>query len=800
MRYSMELLRTAARRLSRQSGFSLMVIGVLALGLTIAISMFSVLRAVVLESLPYAHADRVVVLSSTNTKKTATGLLTPAELHALQGDDRHFEAVANYEWGGATVLAAGERPREFTVGLVSANFFRVLSPSPVLGRAITAADVAQEAPVIVLSHARWMREFDGDRAVIGRTLALAEGNAEVIGVMPPEFQFPDSDVGGWIPLRPGKLPTPDSPLYANARFVSSIALLKAGVSAEAAEVASIARFAQVRLAHSQSDEGWRPVLVTAFDDLLGETQQTMWACFALSLLVLVIACANAGLALQARLLARSREHAVLLALGARRGYLFQVMIMELLLLSLAAAALALLMTQLLTGALGLMLADALPRGDGIAINWAVVLVSVALAVLSVLIASLLGARLREQPNDALRGGRNALSLRSSWLKFGPTIGIALSTVALVAACSLALSTWSLHAVVPGFRAQDVQVLQLFRKGGRDEWRRFAPAVRAALTGEPGLEAAAYTTAAPLSAIGRFEIDAQVAGRASVEPYQALMRGVSPGYRGLLDVPLKSGRDFLDSDRADVEKVAIINEALARVSFGSTSPLGEQLMLPLGSGARVAYTVVGVMADHRNRGPRAPVQPEIWLPFDQAPWVGVSFLARSTLPARDVQGMLERAVAAVAPEEAATRQFSLADDLHAETQLTELLAKILVAFGVCALLLAGLGVYVLTTLVERARISEFGLRIAVGARPSSLARRLIREALSLTGLGFLVGAGAAVLVLQLLRSQLFGIGAAPLSSYLLTGITLMVAVALSTALPALRVARLDAMRALHARLE
>ena len=210
---------------------------------------------------------------------------------------------------------------------------------------------------------------------------------------------------------------------------------------------------------------------------LGDTRKTLWACFALSLLVLVIACANAGLALQARLLARSREHAVLLALGANRAHLLQVMIMELLLLSLAAAALALLMTQLLTDALGWMLADALPRGDGIAINWTVVLVSVSLAVLSVLIASLLGARLREQPNDALRGGRNALSSRNAWLKFGPTVGIALSTVALVAACSLALSTYSLNAVAPGFRTQDVQVLQLFRDGGRDEWRRFAPAAR-----------------------------------------------------------------------------------------------------------------------------------------------------------------------------------------------------------------------------------------------------------------------------------------------------------------------------------
>lgn len=786
----------AVRHLWRQPGFSLGMIAILGLGLAIAVSMFSVLKAVVLERLPYGDPARVVVFDAYNARQSASAMLTPAEAAGMAGEDGVFERVARYNWSGETLVNPGERPREFTVAMVTADFFAILSPRMLLGRAIEPGDIASGARVIVLSHREWQRAFGGDPQVIGRKMPLAYGDAEVIGVLPPSFQYPGTDVGGWLPMFPRFEPKPDAPEYANARYVPTIGLLKPGVGLATATAAAERVAARVREQYGHPDIGWRPVVRTAIDDLLGDTRVVLWGCFAVALLVLMIACTNAGLALQARSLARSREHAVALALGASHGLLRLVTVLELLLLSLAATGLALLLTHGLVSALSGLLAETLPRGEGIRIDWAVAVIALLLAVFVVAMSSVLGARLRADASDVLRSGRSAVGVRQRWLRFGPAVGIAMSTVALVTAAALAFSLFSLNAVTLGFRADGVHVLQLFRDGGPAEWRRFAPAVATALEAEPGLSGHAYTTAAPLSTIGRFELDAQVAGRSAPEPYQALMRGVSPGYRQVLGVPLVSGRDLEDRDTQQAPQVALVNETLARLSFGTESAIGQQLLLPLGQGARKPFTIVGVMKDHRNRGPRAAVQAEIWLPFDQAPWVGVSFVAASPLPAVQVQQALERAIASVAPEEAATRQFALADDVRDQTGLTSLLGRILLGFALCALFLAASGVHVLTALVERARIPEFGLRLAVGARPGQLARRLVGDSLFLTACGFLAGALVSWLVLRLLQSQLFGLGASAWVSYLATGLILLLAALLATAAPAWRVARLSPMQSLR----
>ncbi|MBK8283671.1 MAG: ABC transporter permease [Ahniella sp.] len=789
-------LRAAFRHLWRQPGFSLNLIGMLGLGLAIAVTMFSVLKAVVLERLPYADPERVVVFNAHNARQSASAMLTSAEAAAMATESEVFDRVARYNWSGETVVVSGERPREFTVATVTGDFFPILSPNMLLGRPVEQRDLDADVRVIVLSHREWQRSFGGDPNVIGKKMPLAYGDAEVIGVLPPSFQFPGSDVDGWLPMFPRFEPKTDSPVYPNARYVPTIGLLKPGVDLAQANAAAARVAARMREQYRLEDIGWRPVVSSALEDLLGETRVVLWGCFAVALLVLLIACTNAGLALQARAVARSREHAVALALGASRRLLLTVTVVELFLLSVAATLVALIITQGVTTALAQLLADILPRGEGIRIDWSVAAIALALALVAVAVSSLLGARMRADASEVLRSGRGQVGLRSRWLKLGPAIGIAMSTVALITAAALTLSVLSLSAVSLGFRTEGIQILQLFRDGGPAEWRRYAPAVAQVLAATPGVEKHAYTTAAPLSVIGRFELDAMVAGRSEVEPYQALMRGVSPGYRDLLDVPLVSGRDLSAADTEQAPMVALINETLARQSFGSESPIGKQLLLPLGPGARKPATVVGVMKDHRNRGPRSAVQAEMWLPFDQAPWVGVSFVVASPLPAMQVQQALEQAITEVAPEEAATRKFSLAGDASAQTGLTTLLTRILLAFAVSALFLAAFGIYALTTLTGRARVPEFGLRLAIGARPKQLAHRLIHEALSLTGAGFVFGALVSWLVLRLLESQLFGLGALPWSSYLVTGLVLLIAVLGATALPAWRVARLSPMQSLR----
>jgi predicted permease len=608
--------------------------------------------------------------------------------------------------------------------------------------------------------------------------------------MPREFDFPSSDVGLWLPLPARSAVDPATPLWLEGRFLSAIARLAPGADVAQAEAELAQASLSLFTARGLPDPQWRPRLTLALDDLLGDARWVLWGCFAIALLVLAIACINVGLLMHARVSRRQREHALAQALGASRSRVLRSIVLELSILALAAAALGVAGAHFGLQALGGGLAEALPRGEALDVDAGVAGAGLLLTVVAVLLAALLGARVHGQPGDALRGGLRVLAPSTRGARLGPVLGVAMSTVALVAAGAVGSSLYSLQGVDPGFRHRDVHAVQLFRDGDLAQWRSFSGEVLDALRAQPGITAAAVTSAAPLSVIGSWNVDLQLDGRAEVEGYEATLRRVSPGYLATLEVPLLRGRDFDARDREDAEPVAVINETLARSSFPGVDPVGQRIGLPIGTGPRMQFTVVGVMADIRNRGPRRAPQAEILVPFAQSPWQGMTFVARSSLPPPQALEAIDRAIWAVAPDEASTRRFSLADELADTTRSTALFGRLLAAFALCALLLASFGVYALTSFLQRQRTAEYGLRLALGARPAVLSRAVIGAAVRLTVWGVALGGLAAWAALGLLRSQLFGLGDQPAAVYAAAVATMAAATLLASWLPARRARRVD----------
>jgi predicted permease len=477
---------------------------------------------------------------------------------------------------------------------------------------------------------------------------------------------------------------------------------------------------------------------------------------------------------------------------------YRILLMELGLLGVGGAilgvAFAALAMELLVG----LAEGSVPRADEIALDLNVLIFALLVGLATPLLSALLGTlRLRGEPSDAMRGnGKGAAAMHASRTRLLPVLGVALSTMALFAAAALVASLVRVQDVDAGYRPDNIHVLQLFRDGGPEQWSAFADEMQTRLRALPGVTHVGLTTAAPLSGIGGFQIDAAVPGRADPEPLQAWMRRVSPSYLETLSIPLLAGRNFDASDRRGWERVAIVNRSFATRVFGAESAVGKTIALPLGEGDRVPYRIVGVSGDILDDGLRNAAAAEILLPFSQSPWVGQSFLVRTATPLPGIAAQMREVMWQIDPREAATREYFMPEAFAVELRSARFFARAVGGFALCALLLAALGVYAVASQHQQQRRAEFGLRLAIGAPPRRLTRQLLGDSLRGGVLGIVFGAVVGWAALRVLQAQLFdfGLGYAPWFVVAAAG---MVAAVIAAALPpALRAARTEAMIALR----
>jgi predicted permease len=798
-------LHHALRRLRHAPGFSIATVLMLALGIGLSTAMVCTIDGVLLRGLPFPHGERLVKIDADNAKQGVTGApLTPAEAEQLARGVDAFEAIGFFMWTGANVLDGGHA-REIPMQIVSSGYFEALGMKPLLGRVPSADDIRQKRPLAVLSFTEWQRSFGGDPQVLGRRLDLiGDAPLEIIGVMPPEIAVLAGNTGVWSGLQDNLLPQ-DGPHRLQQRLLQAIGRLRADASLAQAGAALATQSTALRETHGL-DAAWRLRAQPMLDLLVGDARAALWSALALALAVLLVACANVAVLVDARESARRREVAVLQAIGASERRLRRTRLFELLALALVAAIAGAALAVAGTGLLRELARGSVPRIDGIVVDARAFGAAVLLGLLVPAIAALNGSlRSRAAPAEAIRAGGKSIVGSGRPHRLLPAVAMGLSTVGLIAALGIGFGLWRLQHVDAGFRADGVHALQLFRESmnvdsgseGPKNWLQFADRLQERFAALPGAEGVALSSAAPLSRIGAADADVEALGGTHIATVQAAVRRVSSGYRRLLDIPLLAGRDFDQDDRAGAESVAIVNRTLARRLFGDASALDRSISLPLGRSERTSARIVGVVEDIRNDGVRAAPAPEVLVAFAQHPRVAMTFLLRTR---GDLPGIDAQMAAALWSEDAhqsITRSFALADELAEELRPARFFARITGAFALAALLLAVLGAYAVASLQQRRRIGEFGLRLAIGARPRTLAAAVLRDSLAISAIGVAAGFAVAAAALRLVDFGRIGIDSAAPPAALAVGAALMIAAAVAAALlPAWRAARIPPMQALR----
>lgn len=792
----MHELGAAMRRLTHRPGYSVAVLLTLGIGIALAVGMFTVLRGVVLQGLPYPGGERVVAVTSENAERGVTGggSLTPAEVDALARLDDVFEHFGWFTWGGATVLS-GDRPREFTVNNVGLGFFPAFGVQPLLGRWPTARDIETGSSPVLLSYVEWERLTGRDPEIVGQPLQLTDRTVTVIGVMPQEFTEPSRDVGFWLASDSSELANSQG-AYLNARYIRGIGLLREGVPPEQARARLEAMSLGLHAEHGITS-GWRIGTTSLLEFAVGDVRGALIGVFVISLVVLAIACANAGALLAARLAARQRELAVMQALGATSGRVWRSILVEMSILGMLGAALAVALLFIGLDAFKTLADGIIPLARKIELDTRAIVFAAGIAILCPLAITLpIAINLRRRFAANLQGVGKGVATTPRGVAALPVIGLALATAALIAGGAMLHSLNKMTATDPGYRTAGIQAVQMFKGGGPDVWRTFGAAVTAEMKAQYDVEDVAITTAAPMSLIGGFTIDLQVPDRELPEPLEIGLRRVSPNFLEMISVPVLRGRGFTDADDAAAPKVAIINETLARRVFGDQDPIGRDIALPLGRDERVSYRVVGVSADFRNAGLRNPPDPEVLLPFMQTPWVGMTFLVDAPRAGDDLVERLQQAIWTHDPEEATTRIYRLQDDVDAQSARVGFFGTMLGGFAVLAALLAAFGTYSVIALVQRQRTTELGIRLALGADPARIARQVFRFGTVLALTAGVIGSITAFAVLRLLANQLFDVTPADPGLYLFGIAAIAVTALVASALPAWRAARIDPMQALR----
>ena len=803
----------AARALLRSPGFSTVAILTLALGIGANTAIFSLVNAALLRALPFPDSDRLAVIWADKADRT----LSPpanADVAAWRGHSQSFGRLAAFVAGTAD-LADGGDPERIGAAGVTAGFFETLGVTPLLGRPLTPAEETPGgSPVALIGYGLWQRRFGGDPALVGKSLSINGDKRTVIGVLPPEFDFPRGaewpaffPFAGrtevWLPLA-FRLHD-DGTGWSNwdsrdERSLIVIGRLKPDASLRQAQAEMDMFGAQMATDHPDSHKGWSVKLVPLRDQMAGHAQKSLLTLFAAVGLLLLIACVNVANLLLARAVARQQEMAVRTALGAARGRLVRQLLTECLLLSAFASGLGVLVAE---GCLKIFLIlnpvtySRLDEAslDPAALGFAAVIALVTSAVFG-LAPALQASRfdLRHWLHEGGRGGHGAVRERvRAWLIAAE---VALALVLLTTAGLMVRSFLRVQAVQPGFRSDSVLAFDVqlpARYASQESPTLFFQQLTARLEALPGVRAAGAISYLPLSGgenMGRFTVE----GAPPVNPGnapRAERRWVTPGYFAAMGIPIRQGRVFTPSDTADQPRVIVINETLAKQFFNSRDPLGQRLRI--GGPLR---TIVGVVSDVKSSSLESDVRPQIYLPHAQDPWPPMTVVLHTESDplamVSAVRGELKALDALLPAAKIRTMEQVVSNAASSRRFNTALLAF----FAGTALLLTTIGIYGVVSFLVGRRRREIGIRMALGARRGDVLRLALQQGMKPVAIGSVAGAIVSLAASRLVESQLYGVSSSdPLTLSCIVAL-LAAAALLACWLPARRAAKVPPMEALR----
>ncbi len=822
-------IRYAARVLRKQPGFTAAAVITLALGIGANTAIFSLINATLLQRLPVANRDRLVYVWRGNV-----GGVFPYPLYAsLRDNNRVFDGFA--VWGGITASLNADNVTDLVQGvIVTGNFFDTLGVRPERGRLLSRADDATVGahPVAVISHGLWQTRFAARPDIVGHDMLLNGHSFTIVGVTPPEFRGPQ--VGGqpglYVPMMMQAIMRPPRAAYSGEMnpdllnnktnsWLFGVARLKPGITPEQARADLIPIEATYATTVGPGARATGVAVLPVDEGNPAQRQRMRMVALLLGGVVgavLLIACANIANMLLARGAARRREFAVRLALGASAGRLFRQLLTESVLLSLVG------------GLLGLALAwavmravegappprGALPLAVEFAVDGRVLMFSFALSILTGIIFGAVPARratkpsmvpaLKEAAADSDHGRR--VNLQKTLV----VVEVALSMLLLIPAGLFVRSLQAARAIDPGFDVDrivsaplSINLLRYTSTQGREFYRQVIERAERV----PGVEAASVARVPMLGSTARM-LGFLVEGQSGPEADFVFSEGgaitrnrnqinanvVSPGFFRTMGIPLMTGRDFGDQDVANSPKVVVINEATARVHFGNANPLGARVSFRGQRGPW--YEIVGVVGDSKYATLGEEEARMVFMPVAQNHETGMTLYVRTSIPPETVLGSLRREIQALEPNLPVPDIATMSDTVATSLFPARLGAWMIALFGGLALLLAAIGVYGVLSFSIARRTREMGIRLALGAHVSQVFLLVIRDGMTLVGVGVAIGMTAGFLAARSLASFLYGISTSDLATFVVATLVLLTVALVACMIPAKRATAVNPIVALR----
>jgi len=796
-------LRYGARMLIKKPGFTLIAVVTLALGIGANTAIFSVVNALLLRPLPFDDLDRIVAVferrSDAPRNEAAAG-----NYFDWQAQNQVFESIGMYRWWAAN-LTGVETPERVQGFMITANLFDALGAQPALGRRFTPEE---EQPgqdgVVILNHGFWQRRFGGDPGVVGRTIHFDGTPRTVVGVMPPEYNFPP---GGEM-LAPLAL-TPQQKQSRRNHTYLAVARLKPGVSIEQARADLDAIAARLERQYPQTNAGWGAAVFPLLDHTVRQYSQALLVLLGAVGFVLLIACANLANLMLARATGREKEMAIRAALGARRHRIVRQLLTESVVLAVIGGAAGILLalwgTEALKSAMPGEIVSFIPGWMNIGIDAQALAFTLGLSLLTGIAFGLVPALAASRPdlNATLKeGGKSSAGSHRRRLRSALAIAeIAISLALLVGAGLMVKSFLRLINTDPGFKPENTLTMELLlpRAGYAEEARRagFFRQLLERIEALPGVEAAGVVSHLPLggsNASAGFLIE----GRPEPPPGQGndgRYRVCSPRYFEALGIRLLRGRAFTEQDRAGAAPVVIVNETLARQHWPNEDAVGNRIRFTGDPAQNLWMTIVGVTRDVKHTLD-TEVKPEYYLPHAQDAWRSMSLVARAKGEPMALAPAIRREALALDKDQPVFLIRTM-EQVRAQSVLVQRFAAIALGlFAALALVLAVVGIYGVMSYAVAARTHELGIRLALGARPVDVLMLALKQGLTLTLVGVAIGLAVAFALTRLMSKLLFDVSVTDPLTFVGTALLLTFVALLACWIPARRATKVDPMTALR----
>ena len=820
-------MRYGLRLLLKSPGFAIVAVLSLALGVGANTAIFSIVNAVLLRSLPFSHPDRLVKIVANNRGVGAQDIgLSVPELDDLRTRAGVFDQVS-MTLPTEVNLTGSERPQRLELQIVSPNYFSMLGTSAHIGRVFGPGDEAQGfAEAVVISDSLWARGFGRDPGILGRKLQLDNDPYTIVGVLPPGFRHPGStlatDVEVWVTagFKADPFPKPAR----SVRWDGAIGLLKPGISREQAQARLNAFTAQLRTEYATdypAGSDWSIEAESLQESLVGNVRPMLLVLMGAVVLIVLLASVNVANLLLARASGRQREMAVRLALGASRSRMIRQLLTESVILSLVSGVVGVLAAMAALHFVQFLPAR-IPRLAEVQVDWTVLGFALLVSLLAGLGFGLVPALQSSKAEIAVairEGARGSgTSGKTNRLRGALIASESTLAVVLMVGAGLLLRTfWGLLQENPGFNPSRIVAANLWlpipnnpqmdRYAHPEVLNTFVREAVRRVSAIPGVDLVSMTTDLPVThSSRRVPINIEDRPEESRRGLFSEVTRVTPEYFKVLQASLVRGRFFAEDDQPGKQLVVIVDESTVRTFWPDRDPIGRRLSVGPGVGpASIGpaavnppwWNVVGVIKDIKNDGLDQSGTPHIYSPIYQVPGSrSLSVTVRTSLSATSLEPQIRREIEAIDPNLPVFNIRTMNEVIDGSLASRRFSAELVGVFALVALLLASVGIYGLLAYMVGQRAHEIGVRMALGAMPSTIGKMIVSRGAGLAGIGVGIGLLLSGIMAPLISSLLYGVRPIDPEVFLAVPLILMVVALLASYIPARRAARVNPIVALR----